>query len=192
MRMHTAHRPGGHRRSATAIRLAAPLVTAGCAVMLSACGSSGPSGAVAAGATTATGDASPLGLSECMRAHGISNFPDPSNGPGGQGLSISATPGSPALTVQGITFSGPAFEKAEKACSRYLTPNGPPPQPSAKQRAQMLAFARCMRTHGVPSFADPGGGLIAGGVVAGKRPSANSDSPSFRHAVTVCGGLRRP
>jgi hypothetical protein len=63
----------------------------------------------------ATGNASPLGLSQCMRSNGISNFPDPTQGPGGQGLSISMTPGSAALTVQGVTFSG-AFNHAVSAC----------------------------------------------------------------------------
>jgi hypothetical protein len=186
MKMHAAHRPGGHRRSAPALRLAAALVTVGCAVGLCACGSSGATGQSAVGATTATGDASPLGLSHCMRAHGVSDFPDPTQGPGGQGLSISATPGSPALTVQGITFSGPAFEKAEKACSRYLTPTGPPPQLSASQRAKLVAFAKCMRLHGVPDFADPTTGPV--GVVAPERQDKVVGSPAFRHAVTICGG----
>src|ERR1700753_2165667 len=177
MKMYAAHRPGGHSRSAAALRRAAGLVTAGCAVALSACGSSGGGGAAAVGATTASGNASPLGLSHCMRAHGISNFPDPSSGPGGEGLSISSTPGSPTLTVQGVTFSGPAFEKAEQACSRYLVASGPPPQASASQRAAMLAFAKCVRAHGVPGFADPGGAEVVGGVVAAKRPSTGIDAP---------------
>jgi hypothetical protein len=121
-----------------------------------------------------------------MRAHGISDFPDPTQGPGGQGLSISATPGSSALTVQGITFSGPAFQKAEQACSRYLTPNGPPPQLSATQKAHLVTFAKCMRAHGVPDFADPT--AAPGGVVSPKRQLRGGGSPAFRHAATVCGG----
>ncbi|HTU96856.1 MAG TPA: hypothetical protein VMF14_13510 [Solirubrobacteraceae bacterium] len=192
MKRHAAHHPGGHRRSAVAIRPAAALAAVGCAAALGACGSSGAGGPAAVGGTTATGDASPLGLSQCMRAHGVTDFPDPSNGPGGQGLSISATPGSPTLTVQGVTFSGPAFERAEKACSRYLTAKGPPPQPSARQRARLLAFAKCVRAHGVPSFADPGGGAVVGGVVASKHAPASVDAPAFRRALAACGGLRTP
>jgi hypothetical protein len=190
MKMHAAHRPGGHRRSAPALRPAAALVTAGCAVALCACGSSGGGGQTAVGATTATGNASPLGLSQCMRANGISNFPDPTKGPGGQGLSISETPGSSALTVQGVSFSGPAFHKAEQACGRYLIAKGPPPQPTASDRASLLAFAKCMRTHGVPSFSDPAGSVV-GGVVAPKRGTATAGSPAFRHAVIACGGVHR-
>jgi hypothetical protein len=100
-----------------------------------------------------------------MGSNGISNFPDPTQGPGGQGLSISMTPGSAALTVQGVTFSGPAFEKAEQSCRRYLVASG------------------------VPRFADPTTGPV--GVVAPKRSSAYSNSPAFNHAVSVCGGLRK-
>jgi hypothetical protein len=189
MQMHAAYRPGGHRRSASAVRLAAALVTAGCAVALCACGSSAGGGQSAAGATTATGDASPMALSRCMRGHGIESFPDPGNGPGGQGLSISSSPGSPTLTVQGITFSGPEFQKAEQACKDYLTAKGPPPQLSAAKRAQMLVFARCMRTRGVPSFADPTAtGPI--GVASKSRSKAFSNSPAFNRAVQACGGLR--
>lgn len=44
MQMHAAYRPGGHRRSALAIRLAVAMPTAGCAVALCACGSSGAGG----------------------------------------------------------------------------------------------------------------------------------------------------
>lgn len=190
MKMHAAHRPGGHRRSAPAVRLAAALVTAGCAVALCACGSSGASGQTAVGATNATGNASPLGLSQCMRANGISTFPDPTQGPGGQGLSISQTPGSSALTVQGITFSGPAFQKAEQACGKYLRASGPPPPLSASQRTKLVAFAKCMRAHGVPQFADPR--TAPGGVVAPKRSSAFSNSPALDRAIRVCGSLRGP
>ncbi|MGZ4175105.1 MAG: hypothetical protein ACXVSE_10390 [Solirubrobacteraceae bacterium] len=77
---------------------------AGCAVAIGACGTSG-GGQATVGATTASGNASPLGLSQCMRAHGISNFPDPGNGPGGQGP---AKPiGSPALRHAVDVCGGP-------------------------------------------------------------------------------------
>jgi hypothetical protein len=133
-----------------------------CAVAVSACGGSG-SGSV--GATTATGFASPFGLSN------------------GIGRSIG---GPPTLIVDGKTFSGPVVAKADKACSRYLTPSGPPPKLSASQKARQLDFAACMRTHGLPDFPDPifpsGGGIeIRGG------PGFNPQSPAFQHAAQACG-----
>jgi hypothetical protein len=121
-----------------------------------------------------------------MRAHGISNFPDPADG----GLSIVAMPGSATLTVQGLTFSGPAFQNAQHACGRYLVGDGPPVQLSAAQKAEMVALARCMRANGVPSFADPSGAPV-GTAISSKRPSSVSGSPAFRHAVSVCGRLRK-
>jgi hypothetical protein len=156
-----------------------------CAVAVSACGGSG-SGSV--GATTATGYASPFGLSKCMRANGVTNFPDPTNGPGGAGFNGigRSIGGPPTLIVDGKTFSGPVVAKAEKACSRYLTPSGPPPKLSASQKARQLDFAACMRTHGLPDFPDPifpsGGGIeIRGG------PGFNPQSPAFQHAAQACG-----
>jgi hypothetical protein len=181
-----SYRPRGHRRPVT-IRLVVAAAAAGCAVAICACGSSGDGG-FAVGATTAEGDASPAALSKCMRAHGLSTFPDPSNGSGGQGLNISGTPDGPTLTVNGITFSGPAFQKAQAACRRYLAPSAPLPKPTAARLAAMVQFAKCMRTHGVPSFADPP--AATGGIVAGRRPGPHALSPGFRRALGLCGKLR--
>jgi len=57
-----------------------------------------------------------LAMARCLRAHGISNFPDPdiSIGPGG-GLRV--TFGGP---VSGINLSSPAFQAAQKACPKSL------------------------------------------------------------------------
>ena len=156
------------------------------AVGIAACGGSGstPTGQ----GTTATGDSSPFALSKCMRTHGVSNFPDPSAGPGGEGFhGVNSTPGSDALTVDGITFSGPAFQAAEKACKKLLPGGGGPPPPvSAAQRQAAIANARCMRRHGVPNFPDPtfpAGGGIAIRIGAGVNPQ----SPAFTHAQAACG-----
>jgi hypothetical protein len=50
-----------------------------------------------------------LALSACMRAHGLKDFPDPSNG----GLQISVHPGSD------LDPSNPIFQKARQACQKY-------------------------------------------------------------------------
>jgi hypothetical protein len=67
MTMHAAYSPGGHRCGADAIRLASAVATAGCAVALCACGSSGGA-QPAAGATTASRNASPAGSLAFRRA----------------------------------------------------------------------------------------------------------------------------
>jgi hypothetical protein len=151
--------------------------------LVAACGSGGTGGPV--GATTASGNASPIGLSKCMRANGLSSFPDPTQGPGGEGFNGIIRSADGGLTVDGINFSGPALARAQRACSRYLTPKGPPPQLSAAQRKRLLAFAACMRSHGVPNFPDPGSG--AGGPRVINGPPPNLSSPAAQTAIRACG-----
>ncbi len=160
----------------------------GCAFALAACG--GSSGYNPAAATNPSTN-SPLLLSQCMHSHGIKNFPDPTNGPGGAGLSLATSPGSGTVIAEGITFSGPAFEAAAKACAKLLPGGGaPPPPPTAEQKHQALEFAQCMRTHGVPSFPDPT--FPTGNGVPGNAGSPPADidpsSPAFKQAVSKCGG----
>lgn len=150
------------------------------AVSLAACGASGqPSGTTT---NAAAGVASQLELTQCMRAHGVPNFPDPRSGTGG--YSIGATPGSSTLTVDGTTFAGPAFESAVKTCRLFGGGSGPPPITEAQKR-KAVAFARCIRKHGVPNYPDPifpaGGGIEQGG-----GAGINRGSPAFQSAVAVC------
>lgn len=131
---------------------------------------------------------SPYALSKCMRANGLSHFPDPSQGSGGVGfpggLFVSADGG---LTVDGVSFSGPALKKASQACKDYLPGGGsPPPAMTAQQKAQLLKMARCMRTNGVPSFPDPGS-PVGGQGVAKQVPLPGASSPAFKHALSICG-----
>ncbi|HEY3725662.1 MAG TPA: hypothetical protein VGL51_00710, partial [Solirubrobacteraceae bacterium] len=141
---------GGRRRI-----LSATLAALGCAAAIAGCGGSSP--ADATGATTASAKPSQFALAKCMRSHGVPNFPDPSSGPDGGGLSISRPAGGgDTLTVNGVTLSGPAFQSASKACKQYLPGGGGPPPPlTASQKRKALAMAQCMRTHGVPNFPDP-------------------------------------
>jgi hypothetical protein len=83
-----------------------------------------------------------LKFSQCMRSHGLPNFPDPqSNSGGGSTFQQSGGPGDKngapgaALSINGQTFtfdpSDPAFQKAQQACSSILGIKGglqgPPP-----------------------------------------------------------------
>jgi len=51
-----------------------------------------------------------LAFSACMRAHGLKDFPDPSNG----GLQIAIHPGSD------LAPNNPTFQKAQQACQKYM------------------------------------------------------------------------
>jgi hypothetical protein len=71
---------------------------------------------------------------------------------GGSGSSggVVSSPGSDSLTVDGITFSGPAFQAAEKACTKLLPGGGglPPPVSAAQRRA---AIANAYRARVSPA-----------------------------------------
>jgi hypothetical protein len=147
-----------------------------CAVAIGACGGSSTKPAASSN--------SQLALSQCMRAHGVPNFPDPTVGPGGEGMSVNSSPGSSTVTVEGIPFSGPAFQAAEKTCKFFGGGSAPPPV-SESQKLAELHFAQCMRRHGVPNLPDPqfptGGGIIRRSV-----PGLNPRSPAVQHAAGVC------
>lgn len=157
--------------------LAVILVGVSCAVASAACGSSGHKPAASSN--------SQLILAQCMRSHGVPNFPDPTKGPGGgEGFRISSTPGSQTLTVDSITFSGPAFVSAEKTCKLFGGGSAPPPV-SESQKLALFHFAECMRSHGVSNYPDPTF-PAGGGVDLGNTPML--DSPATRHAAAACRG----
>jgi hypothetical protein len=96
-----------------------------------------------------------VAYANCMRSHGVSDFPDPtpstSNGKPGATLAISSA-----------VANSPAFSSAQKACQRLLPEDKPGlganPESQAQVAAQvkaLLAFAACMRKHGIGNFPDP-------------------------------------
>jgi hypothetical protein len=157
------------------------LATLAAAAMLAGCGaqaqqnvahlSSSPTSTSRSKSAPASGERSPLTYAHCMRAHGVLNFPDPSSSGG-------STPGD-------LNPSSPQFQAASQAC-RSLQPAGRTFSTSGagalspRRQAQLLAFAKCMRSHGVPSFADPS--------TRGITPPAGIDpnSPAFQSATQAC------
>ena len=110
--------------------VAIAVAAAGCAIAVAACGSSAKSGS-----TTANSSSPQFALAKCMRSHGVPNFPDPTSGPGGQGFSILKSVGSSSVTINGIAFSGPAFQAAQKACRSVGTLGAPAPLSEAQKEA---------------------------------------------------------
>jgi hypothetical protein len=162
-------------------------ITLATGLLISACGSSGkPSGAASSG--------DPLKFAQCMRAHGVPNFPDPS--PNGGGIQIQA--GS------GVKPFSPAFMSAQSHC-RSLLPGGGPPSghASAQAKAEMLKTSECMRAHGISGFPDPttsppsnpGDFSVAmgrGGAFLAVPKTIDIQSPAFQQAAAACGfGPRR-
>jgi hypothetical protein len=111
----------------------------------------------------------------------VPNFPDPdSTGTITITVSASLNPGSPA------------FKRAVAAC-QPLIPSGSEAghRPSQAQQRQMkaraLAFAACMRSHGVPGYPDPtfspGGGISQS---LSRANGVNSNSPTVKAAQQTC------
>jgi len=144
---------------------------------LTAAASTGASSAPAGAA--ATPDAAKY--AQCMRAHGVPDFPDPVNG----GFQIAATPGSD------LDPSSPQFVAADAAC-KALSPEAQAANGAVDPQAQAeaLKYSACMRSHGVPSFPDPVfiGGSIRLTVRAGT--GADPNSPQFIAAQQACASLQ--
>jgi hypothetical protein len=158
-----------------------------CGALVAACGSSSKPTTNAANGKYAGA----LAFSKCMRAHGVSNFPDPSTS--GGGVQLSVTPSS------GVNPKAPAFQAAQQSC-QHLLPNGgqPSAQASAQAKARLLRISECMRAHGITDFPDPRTGSppsnIAGysavmgvpGAFLAIPNSINPQSPAFRQAAAAC------
>jgi hypothetical protein len=116
----------------------APLLVVVLAVAGCGGGSSNNSSAASTGGTDTS---RAVQAAQCMRAHGVTNFPDPTTaGPGAK---------------EGIDPNSPTFQAAMTACRQYFPPGAPTPAQSAQHEADLLRFAQCMRAHGVPNFPDP-------------------------------------
>jgi hypothetical protein len=133
-----------------------------------------------AGGTAAASDDQGVKYSECMREHGVKDFPDPVDGR----IQLRAGPGS-SLNPNSATFKA-----AEEAC-RSLQPagaqNGGPGGGGGGEQA--LAFSKCMRENGVPKFPDP---QTSGGKVTmqlAPDSGVDPDSAAFKKAQAKCGNL---
>lgn len=163
------------------------IIAASCAITVAACGSSTPSAASARNAASSP----QFALARCMRAHRVPNFPDPTLGAGGEGFSVKQPLDSSALTVDGISFSGPAFELAAKAC-QFGGALSPSAGISDTKEEGFIAKARCIRTHGVPNFPDPFFGPGGHGVGINLPPGLDPQSPAFRRATKACALIGAP
>ena len=124
--------------------------------------------------------AAALKFAECMRSHGVTNFPDP-NVQGG-------------IQASGLNPGSATFQTAMNGC-RHLLPNGgvPTPAEQAKALAQALKLSQCMRSHGITDFPDPqshAGGGISISLHSTPGSDLNPNSPKFLSAQAACVYLR--
>lgn len=136
-----------------------------------------PGGAgIGASISTTVGTAAGSRFASCMRARGVPNFPGPDS------------TGTITVTVStALNPAAPGFQRAEAAC-QHLLPAGKAPSQSMQQRIKQsaLAFAACMRAHGIPNYPDPtfsNGGVSQG---YGPKDGPDSSSPIFQSAQKAC------
>jgi hypothetical protein len=143
---HTTHliRPSSRRSPPTTRTAAAVVAAAALALLAASCsGSSSSGGPSNAGPSPSSRSA--VGFSQCMRSHGVPNFPDPtSNGT------------IPKGTAQQFGVSDARYQTAQTACA-HLLPNSGGVSQDVIQRAMsgMRRFAQCMRSHRVSNWPDP-------------------------------------
>jgi hypothetical protein len=105
-----------------------------------------------------------------MRAHGVPAFPDPAG-----------AAGVPKITPQQVGVSDARFQTAQRACAPLL-------QPAQAQEPQvmtgLLAFARCMRAHGIPNWPDPS--IDRNGQPVFDIPRIDPDSPRVSNTADAC------
>lgn len=127
------------------------------------------SASASAGASTDDPDA-PLKFAQCMRAHGISWFPDPNSGK----TSIMIPKGQDKTK----------FDAAQEACKQYMPNGGEMHKPSAEELEAARNMAKCMRENGIPNFPDPNpdGGIS----IDSKKLGTSPDSPVWKKAEAAC------
>jgi hypothetical protein len=180
--------------SVTAAAFAAAVAVAACG------GSSGPNNSNNSGNSasirrgSAAFRADMLRVSQCIRAHGVPNYPDPPS----RGEMQSESSGNGSVTVNGVKLDASAqtLQNAQRACAKYAAVG---PLVSSSQLASIkqgsVRTAVCMRANGVPDFPDPsittgpgGHGLrISRG--SGAVANLNPYSPAFKAAHAKCNKL---
>jgi hypothetical protein len=160
---------------ATAFRALALVGVAGLALAASACGGSSGAKVAQVGTTSANQPRAhdPQAFSACMRSHGVPTFPDPDS--------------SGTIQVpESIDDRVPTVRAAYRACRSLAPSEGSiTGQGDVLTQGQLLAFAHCMRSHGVPAFPDPQ--VVSGHIRLHVTPGQiDPSSPIVTAAIAAC------
>jgi hypothetical protein len=119
-----------------------------------------------------------LAYSECMRAHGVSDFPDPNS----QGqIQLNGGQGSD------LNPDNPIYKNANNACESKQPK--PTPAQQAQAEAYALRVAECMRANGIKDYPDPSshsGGRISINLNNSPGSDLNPNNPLFQRAQHKC------
>jgi hypothetical protein len=121
---------------------AALTVVALTSLISAGCGSNAPSetGTAAGGNKSATDQGKAVKFAECIREHGVSDFPDPD---------------AKGEFAYGVSVSPAVWQKAVDACKDLQPPGALSAKRSPKEQTASLKFAQCIRDNGVKDFPDP-------------------------------------
>jgi hypothetical protein len=149
-----------------------------------------PDGPTAAtgGQATAAASAESVKFASCVRAHGVPNFPD---------SAVTVTPHGGVefrLTKGTVDPNSPQLRSALQACQSVIPHAAAGSGPSAHTVGQLLKYAQCMRSHGVPNFPEPNSnGQLFVQVTGGPANNPlNPNSPQFQAASKACRSLQPP
>jgi hypothetical protein len=124
-----------------------PLVALAMVALISAgCGSNAPSATETASSASTdttkklTARDKAVKFAECIRAHGVSDFPDPN---------------AKNDFEYGVSVSLAVWQQATAACKSLQPPGTLSSKRSPKQQKEGLDFAQCVRENGVKDFPDP-------------------------------------
>jgi len=146
------------------------LISAGCGSNASS--ESGSAGSGANAKLTARDKA--VKFAECIRAHGVSDFPDPD---------------AKNQFQYGVSVSRAVWKQATTACKDLQPPGTLSGKRTPKQQSASLRFAQCVRDHGVKDFPDPVNGEPL--IDTYKIPSSNKPGGMtiLNAATHKCGGI---
>jgi hypothetical protein len=181
-----AHRSPRLREARVVVVITAAV---GLALLTAACSGS-PSSTGSGGSPNAGGSVNSSALvaySQCMRSHGIPDFPDPSSSGG--------------IPKEGVisalrAASNSQVQAASSACKHLLPPGGslsgqPIQTITAQQQQDYLKAVACMHTHGITNFPEPS---FSGGTVEfpGIEHIVDTHSTQFTQANQICHKLIPP
>lgn len=161
---------------------------AGVVIFAAGCGSGGspnPPGAPGSQPSSSAGKTiyqEKLRYAQCMRKHGITNFPDPKSN------------GDIVITSQdNVNQNSPQYAAASTTCMKAL-PNGGQAAPSQVQQelSQGIRHSQCMRAHGISNYPDPteSDGQISISMNSGNGPGQiDTKSPQYQAAQKACQSL---
>jgi hypothetical protein len=178
---------GGHRGPRRAGALA---VAAAVAVLATACG-----GGSAPPSASAPTYAQVLALAQCMRSHGVPDFPDPDTvggyaltsngsieGAGGSSIDIGSSQAQAAYDDCQHLPGAPSISRLEREVRLEQ-------QAEARVHPDVLKWEQCVRSHGEPDFAR---GPAGQSPTLGNKDAINPNSPQFQAALAACQHLLPP